>query len=215
MAASMQHTDLATAVTSALRESIIDGSLAPGQRLVETDLADRYDVSRGPIRDALAELERSGLVELRPRKGSFVRSLTATDVHEVYSLRIALESLALRTAIEAGTTVSDLAPLLRQLEAAHADHDVSAIGRADMALHRAIVSAAQHRRLLEAWESLADQTLLMMAALPLVDPEIQGPMGAHHAIVEALRQADADAAVAALAGHLTDAEAAMAARFTD
>lgn len=215
MAAPTQHIDLATAVTSSLREAIIDGDFAPGQRLVETELADHYEVSRGPIRDALAELERSGLVELRPRKGSFVRSLTATDVHEVYSLRIALESLALRTAIEGGTTVSDLAPLLQELETAHAANDVSAIGRADMALHRAIVAAANHSRLLDAWESLADQTLLMMAALPLVDPEIQGPMGAHNAIVDAVRQADADTAVTALVGHLSDAEAAMVDRFTD
>ena len=82
-----------------------------------------------------------------------------------------------------------------------------------MALHRSFIEASGHRRLREAWEALADQTLLMMSTLPTVAPDIQGPMGAHSAIVDAVASGDADAAVAALAHHLDDARAAMLPHF--
>lgn len=214
MQPSVHHTDLGSAVMTALRESIISGDLAPGERLVETELAERFDVSRGPIRDALAELERSGLVELRPRKGSFVRSLSAEDVAEIYSLRTALETLALRIAVESTADTSTMRHHLDALEDAHRSETHGSIGEADMALHRSFIDASGHRRLRDAWEALADQTLLMMSTLPAVDPDIQGPMGAHRAIVDAVAAGDADAAVAALTQHLDDARAAMLPHFT-
>lgn len=212
---SLAHTDLGSAVTTALRDAIVGGRFEAGERLVETDLAEQFGTSRGPIRDALAELERTGLVELRPRKGSFVRTLTPTDVAEVYSLRITLESMAIRTAISAGRGGSIGPELLEALAVAHEGGDgPHAIALADMALHRAVVAAAEHQRLLDAWEALADQTLLMMATLPSVAPDIQGPMGAHRAIVDGLASGDADVAVAALVDHLTEASTAMTSRFT-
>ena len=180
--------------------------------MVETELAEQFGTSRGRIRDALADLERTGLVELRPRKGSFVRTLAAADVDEVYSLRITLESMAVRRAVDAGASVDRA--LLDDLGAAHADRaDGLAIALADMALHRAVVVAAGHARLLAAWDSLADQTLLMMATLPSIAPDLQGPLGAHAAIVDALAAGDADGAIAALVEHLTEARDAMSARF--
>lgn len=209
----LQHTDLGTAVTASLRSAIVSGEIAAGVRLVETDLAEQFGVSRGPVRDALAELQRSGLVELRARKGSFVRSLTAVDVDEVYSLRIALESLAVRRAVETGIEASVLHDLLNDLRLANASGDPLQIGVADMALHRGLVQAGGHGRLLEAWERLADQTLLMMTDLPALAPEIQGPMGAHSDIVEHITANDADAAVGSLVEHLTAARQAMLDRF--
>lgn len=213
MALSVPHTDLATAVLNELRASIISGEFAPGERLVETELAERFEVSRGPIRDALMQLERGGLVELRPRKGSFVRSMTAADVKEIYSLRTALETLALRIAVDLGATTTEMEGHLNSLEAAHKGKDRTEIGAADMALHRSFVAASGHRRLLEAWEALADQTMFMMAKLPTVDRDIQGPMGDHTAIVDAVRSGDSDAAEAALTRHLNDACIAMQPHF--
>ena len=209
----VNHTDLGTAVMTELRSLIINGEFAQGERLVETELATRFDVSRGPIRDALAQLERGGLVELRPRKGSFVRTLAATDVEEIYSLRIALESLALRIAAEIGAPIAEMQDHLAALEAGHRSGDTSAIGAADMNLHRSFISASGHQRLLHAWENLADQTLFMMAKLVTIDSDIQGPLGAHRAIVDAVAAQDGHTAQAALARHLDDARTAMLAHF--
>ena len=142
MALSVTHTDLGTAVMAELRALIIDGEFAQGERLVETELAERFDVSRGPVRDALAQLERGGLVELRPRKGSFVRSLSVADIEEIYSLRQALETLALQIAVEIDAPITEMTKHLAALEAAHQAGDRRAIGEADMALHRSFITAS-------------------------------------------------------------------------
>ena len=72
--------DLGHAVTAAIRELIMTGAVAPGDRLVETELSERFGTSRGPVRDAFKELEQSGLVVSVPRRGTFVATLTAADI---------------------------------------------------------------------------------------------------------------------------------------
>lgn len=212
MALSVEHTDLATAVAQSLRASIVSGELAAGFRLVETDLAEQFGVSRGPVRDALAELQHTGLVELRPRKGSFVATLSVGDVIEIYSLRTALEALAARQAAAAGVHGPTMAVLLDDLEAANRRGVATEVGAADMALHRGIVSAAQNHRLLEAWERLADQTLLMMIGLSRLEADIQGT-DVHRPIVDHLVAGRGEAAAAAVIAHLEEAQQIVVERF--
>lgn len=212
VALSVQHTDLATAVAASLRAAIVSGELAAGSRLVETDLAEQFGVSRGPVRDALVELQHTGLVELRARKGSFVASLTADDVREIYSLRSALEALAARQAAAIGVDGNHLLSLLSDLTAANQTGEATMIGAADMALHRGIVEAANNRRLLEAWERLADQTLLMLIGLSRLDSDIQGT-DAHRQIIDDLIQGAAGAAAKGLEQHLDEAKRIVARRY--
>ena len=94
--AAIEHKQLWQAVADQLRDEILDGRLPAGSRLVETELADRFGVSRGPIRDALAELARGGLAVDLPRRGTFVSSLTERDLAEVYVIRRAIEEAAVR-----------------------------------------------------------------------------------------------------------------------
>lgn len=212
MALTVEHTDLATAVTAALRAAIVSGELAAGSRLVETDLAEQFGVSRGPIRDALAELQHTGLVELRARKGSFVATPTAEDVVEIYSLRAALERLAAGQAASAGVDGAMLNRLLDDLTEANASGDGTRIGAADMALHRAIVESAGNTRLTEAWERLADQTLLMLTGLSKLDGDIQGT-AAHWQIVDDLIAGRAEAAMVGLEAHLDQAKQIVVSRY--
>lgn len=86
-------------VAERLREAIIGGELRPGDKLVETELADRFGVSRGPIREALRELTREGLAVDLPRRGTIVSAATLGDLTEVYDVREALEKLAVTVAI--------------------------------------------------------------------------------------------------------------------
>ncbi|HAA47289.1 MAG TPA: hypothetical protein DCE03_02200, partial [Synergistaceae bacterium] len=83
-------------VYETLREAIFRKELKPGDKLVENDLAEKLDVSRTPVREALRMLESEGLIERNPRKGLFVKGFTAEDVMEIYSIRQALEALAIR-----------------------------------------------------------------------------------------------------------------------
>jgi DNA-binding GntR family transcriptional regulator len=87
-------------VVPALREAIVEGVLAPGSRLSEVQVAKQLDVSRTPMREAFSQLEREGLVTIVPRVGAFVRSVTLRDVEEIYTVRAALECLAVQLASE-------------------------------------------------------------------------------------------------------------------
>ncbi len=203
--------DLGHAVATSLRDRILDGTFAPGERLVETDLAEMFGTSRGPIRDGLGHLELSGLVVTVPRRGSFVAKLTPDDIAEIYSLRLSLENLAISRAIErcdAGE-LADLTDALSDLRHAEEAGDRRKVADADMALHRAIVSKANHDRLATAWERLADQTLLLMTELAEVAPEVQAAAGDHADIVEYMVAGQTDKACAAMTSHLTTAQQAI------
>ncbi|MBU6489596.1 MAG: GntR family transcriptional regulator, partial [Burkholderiales bacterium] len=90
----------ADAIAASLRASIAMGQLRDGERLVERELADRFAVSRIPLREALQKLEAEGLVEIFPNRGAVVRALTQGDVDEIYGLRTLLEGDAIFRAVK-------------------------------------------------------------------------------------------------------------------
>src|SRR5258708_7870 len=91
-----------------LREAIVEGVLAPGSRLSEVQVAKQLNVSRTPMREAFAQLEREGLVTVVARVGAFVRSVTLRDVAEIYTVRAALECLAVQLCAENITALGRL-----------------------------------------------------------------------------------------------------------
>src|SRR5579871_5688691 len=93
---------LAEDIVDRLREAIYSGQLAPNERLREEVLASSLGLSRGPVREALAQLEREGLVIRQPNKSAVVARLSLEDLEEVYSLRQSLEELAVRHTIRNG-----------------------------------------------------------------------------------------------------------------
>lgn len=199
--------ELRDSVTAALRELIFTGAFATGERLVETELAERFGTSRGPVRDAFAELEQVGLLTSGRGKGTYVRELTTVDVDELYTLRQSLETLAVRRAVErlGERAVDQLAHHVSDMETAFATGDSVAAASADMAFHRTILEGADHGRLLVAWERLADQTRLLMQTLSQILPE-QRLAGVDHApIVAAFETGEPAVAERAIAEHLDQA----------
>jgi len=122
-------------VVPALREAIVGNLLPPGERLTEVALAARLGVSRTPVREAFAQLEREGLVTVIPRVGVFVREVTARDVEETYTVRTALESLAVELATQRRTPLGIarldevLADMARAVEAADEVEYTAALDR--------------------------------------------------------------------------------------
>src|SRR4051794_32497217 len=94
---------LAVAVVERLRQTILEGHVAPGEPLREEHLAAALEVSRGPVREALLQLEREGLVVRRPHRGAVVARLSRRDLEEVFSLRLALERLGFQWAARRAT----------------------------------------------------------------------------------------------------------------
>jgi len=207
----VQPVDLGGAVTAAIRELILSRSVSPGERLVETELSQRFGTSRGPVRDAFKDLEQSGLVISLPRRGTFVATLTAEDIDEIYTLRLSLEKLAIARTAEIATSehIAAMRMALRNLGAAQASGDRRAGAEADIGFHRLIVSIAGHDRLAEAWERLADQTLFLMAELIELLDDVQHAAGDHTNILSAIEQHDVPAAEEALTQHLLAARQAM------
>jgi len=144
-------------LTGPIRRGIITGDLTPGLRLQEEALAQKFDVSRVPIREALTRLEHEGLIRVEPRRGAFVVGLTATDVHEIYDVREMIETRAAQFAVErAGQSDLDrLQELIARMDSAVQNQRFAEVAEPDVLFHRQLVAAAAHARLLATWEPLA------------------------------------------------------------
>ena len=201
----LAHKQLWEAVSDRLRDEILDGRLAAGSRLVETELADRFGVSRGPIRDALRELSRSGLAVDIPRRGTFVSSLTERDLSDVYVLRQAIEEAAVRLTV-ARATEADIVTLFNAVvaaERAYETGDLGAAWEADMAFHRTYCELSGNGRLLDLFDHLASQTLLLMRTTLDSHASLAWtpPVDVHRRIAKAIASRDAAEATAAVAAH--------------
>ncbi len=203
--------ELRDMVTAALRELIVVGELKPGERLVETELAEQFGTSRGPVRDAFAELELGGLLTSGNPRGTYVRRFSTVDVDEVYTLRQSLEGLAAQRATD--RLSFDAVDALRQhqddLTKAVTRGDAVSASRADMAFHRIIVEHADHERLLDAWERVADQTRLLMHELSTVYRVAESGALDHTQIIDAFADRDPRRAQAAVFDHLDGARVSM------
>lgn len=201
----LAHKQLWEVVSDQLRDEILDGRLAAGTRLVETDLAARFGVSRGPIRDALRELSRSGLALDVPRRGTFVSSLTERDLEEVYVIRQALEEAAVRLTIDRATEtdVATLFDAVAAAEAAYETGDLAAAWEADMAFHRRYCELSRNERLLDLFDHLASQTVLLMRTTLDSHASLAWtpPVDVHRRIAQAIAARDAAAATEAVGAH--------------
>jgi DNA-binding GntR family transcriptional regulator len=149
----------------ALREQILSGHRAPGDRLNEVEIAAELGVSRGPLREAMQRLARDGLVVVQPHRGSFVRDLEADEIVQLYEVRIALECTAARLAAERRND-ADVTALQGLLDSsakavtgagdaphypAHLDlHELVALVSGNVRLHRMVVQINQELKLVRA-----------------------------------------------------------------
>ena len=188
-------------IAETLREEILRGQVAPGQALRQEELADRFGVSRLPVRDALLRLEAQGLVHVYPNRGAFVITLSADEVTEIYEMRVLLEGDIIERAVPRMTPED-----WRRIDAAHADATRTAGGpewiEGDWRFHRALYEPAARPRQLATIENLRSTVARYSSghdALPARTPEW---LADHDAILEACRARAAVAAKQRLALHL-------------
>ncbi|HEY7652663.1 MAG TPA: GntR family transcriptional regulator [Methylomirabilota bacterium] len=190
-----------------LRRAIVQGELAQGASVSQTELARRLDVSKTPVRHALTRLVQQGLLVSTPHKGAVVTSLTSGDLEEIYCLRSRLEGLAARTAAERLTDedAKVLPALLAELRVATAAQDAEAVRRGCVQLHKAIWQASQTRRLPAILTSLQDYAEMVP------DTQLDRPSGfeagleEHAQVVQAILARDADRAEQAMTRHVAHA----------
>jgi len=176
-----------------LRELIFRGELAAGSNHLESELAERLGMSRTPVREATLMLEAQGLVEVKPRKGVRIASLSPDDMREVYEVLTELESLAAERAAEAGYSEADLAELVAAIEAMEAAleaEDRESWASADDRFHRELVRLGGNTRVQSIVSMMGDQVrrarsvTLYMRPMPLKSNED------HRRVLEAISSGD-------------------------
>src|SRR5687768_10183376 len=141
-----------------IRTGIAQGSLKPGQQVVEAELATALGVSRTPVREALRELEQQGLVVSYPHRGSFIRTLTAEDIEDLTHMRAAIEGMAARQAVENASRAQMrrlealVEAMTRSAPAGAPSVDREATQVIDLAFHEALVALSGNRQLLNVWQ---------------------------------------------------------------
>ena len=146
-----------------LRAEIMEGTLGPGELLAEAGVAERLDVSRVPVREALFTLEREGLVEFSPTGRAFVKELAPQDFEELFLLRLALEPLAARLA--APVLCEDARDLERNIDATEQARSLKEVTSLDLDFHEIILQASGHKRLVKLWRSLRSELELWLSRL--------------------------------------------------
>lgn len=185
---------LSRQIRDALVRRIVSGELEPGERLIETRIAENYGTSQAPVREALRELETIGLVEIRPRRGTFVRHFIQQTLRESYVVRAALEEAATRLALPAGSLPFDaLRTDIAALREAAQRGDVQAVGAASVSFHRHIIDAAHNELLKNAWEALQIEARTAVTLLA-VDPDLDEVANEHEELLKVLLTGDLDAA---------------------
>lgn len=204
-----ERSTLSARVADQIREAIKSGKLKPGDRLIETDLAHDMQISRHPIREAIRYLEKEGLVTTTPFKGAQITTFSETDLEELYTLRISIEELAIRTLVKNldDVKIKKLEAALKAMKHSAFEGEFKEYIEADLQFHRRICELCGHQRLLQVWRTLEPQIglFIMFANQPY---EKETPMiiyQQHLPIFEAIKAGEVDQAVARMKSVLEDA----------
>lgn len=204
------HKTLRDWVFECLRTSIISGDLAPGQRIVEADLAKQLDVSKSPVREAILQLKQDGLVIDAPKgRGVVVAPLKPSDVREIYAVREALEGLAVRI-LAADPQPERLAPLraaVEKMRQALAENDLRRQFEQDVEFHTALCAATGNRRLQDLFSSLRPdlQRIFLFAANAMTlegTDSAEQTLAEHEQLLQAIAEGNGDRATSLLAAHV-------------
>jgi DNA-binding GntR family transcriptional regulator len=194
----------------ALRTSILTGELLPGDRLVETQLAEKLQVSRTPVREALRQLQRDGLVVVDVNGNLRVATISAIDVMHLYDCRIALERLSIQGACQYATPtqLQALENLVIQAEQLVDDPQNSPkMLTLDFQFHHQVAKCADNPWLVVLLDQVFDKMTLMRVQTTRHNPRVLEIRGEHRRICEAIARKDSASATQAIESHLMASKA--------
>jgi len=190
-------------VSTSLRRSILTGDLAAGTRLGLNDVAEIFDVSTTPVREALRELSFEGLVSLDSYRGGVVTAVTRKDVEEIVRVRQVLEPMAIEEAV-VGMTEEILADARKILDEMAVSDSWDAWVHGNRAFHQKLYEASSSRRLISLIKSLQDTQVLFVSATLRRSPTLKVTATAdHEAMIQAARDRDAKTLSEVTLRHLT------------
>ncbi len=180
-------------VFQTLRNSILCGELAPGERLMETQLGEKLGVSRTPIREAIRKLELEGLVVMVPRKGAQVAPFTKKDIADVLEVRAALEAFAATLACSRADErdLLKLQLVITEYEFAVKEGDLACIIEKDVEFHAIIFASTRNERLIQISQNMQEQVQRYRVAYLRGVTEGTRVLQEHREILDAIRNKDA------------------------
>jgi GntR family transcriptional regulator, rspAB operon transcriptional repressor len=206
----LDRTDLTEQTYQVLKDRILRRQLMPGERISVDDIAQRMGVSRTPVTDGLKRLAVEGLVEIVPRRGTFVSSLTAKDVAELFDVRAVIELYAAQRLLGEGKAAEYLRRIelptqhMRQATASGDYRDYPAFMDGDRDFHLALVDLAGNDHLARVYAELNVHIQVSRAHyLNTVEDAVQA-LREHDAIIEAFRAEDRAAVEQSLGTHITN-----------
>jgi DNA-binding GntR family transcriptional regulator len=208
---SVKRTTLSEVAHQAIRADIITGVLAPGSKLVVSTLADALRLSATPINEALAGLEREGLVTCFPHRGYFVRTVIPEDIEKTYSVREAFELLAVRNAAKSAdkAIIRQLKEILQQARQSLQENDTSRFSDLDLEFHRVIWNSLDNSLATRVGELIGVHIRLLVATTARAPGRFRGAFEEHNAVYQAIRNRDPARAESSMRTHLHNAKTAL------
>lgn len=188
----VSRSTLAHQVYEVLLARIQDGRLRPGDRLVEAELAASVGTSRGPVREAIAMLQRAGLASADPFVGASITALDRREIVEIYSLRSVLEGYAASLAVQraTGAELAELRSITSQMRATTGPRTVLRLRELDARFHGRLVQLAADQHLLQAWERLRARIALYHSTVESAFSDGARLAQMHDSLIEAMHPED-------------------------
>jgi DNA-binding GntR family transcriptional regulator len=207
----LEKTSLREQALTALRKAITSGQLSPGTHLVETELSDALQISRGTLREAMRQLQQEGLISAGARGRLSVRHLDSKEIRDIFNVRAALESLAARELAarpDRADAVTSLRSAVDDMERWAASNLEDRI-EADLRFHRTMCQLSGNETLLHQWSSL-EGSIRMSIMFAGVDRALKNMNAKRHLdMVDAIESGDGDKAAAAVVDHMAGAAATL------
>ncbi len=203
-----EYLPLRDVVFKTLRQAILKGDMEPGERLMEITLANKLGVSRTPIREAIRKLELEGLVHMVPRKGAIVASISEKDMRDVLEVRVTLEELAVKLAIQnmEEPDIDQLRRAAKKFESAVIARDIVDIVEADVMFHDVIYNRTNNGRLIQIINNLREQMYRYRLEYVKDARTHSILISEHQDIITALEKRDVDEAKNAVRQHIINQE---------
>ncbi|MTI83335.1 MAG: GntR family transcriptional regulator [Firmicutes bacterium] len=195
-------------VFESLREAIIHGTLRPGERLMELQLAEQMGVSRTPVREAIRKLELEGFVVMVPRKGAYVSGISVKDIIDIFEVRASLESLAAGLAAERITEeeLDQLERALFQIQEVSMGDNIGVVAEKDASFHALLFRSSRNQRLVAMITHLQEQIQRFRTTSLAVPGRTKHAVAEHKNIVDAIGERNAELAQALAREHVENAE---------
>ncbi len=177
---------IAEQISQILADAILEGSLKGDQKLVEAELQNKFGTSKSPIREALRDLEKKGLVIINPRKGARVKKVTLKDIEDIFPVRSVLEGLAAKEAYEkiSKENIADMEELFIKMKKAIKDNDLIKFRDYHFKFHEIFINASNNSLLIEFLKKIRQHILWYNFSYKYFQEDFDYPVQIHKEILD-------------------------------